>query len=145
MNWRRTLLSTVLVAGCIWCVGLVGQVYSEEKAAASASASGYQPVAPVHDLMEVQEDQFNTIKKLLTATGKDPDFKAMSRHAYVLAELCNVNHYQSEKPDYKKWAFQARDLSVSLAKAAKAKDAAQAKDLFKKIHTTCGECHDKYN
>lgn len=142
MNWRQTLLSTALVGGCIWCAGLVQKVYSEEKAAAAAEPP-FKPVSPVEPLMEAQEEQFNAIKKQLSAAGKE-DFKAIERYAYVLAELCNVNHYQSEKDDYRKWAFEARDLSVALAKAAKAKEVDKAKDTFKQIYTKCGECHDKY-
>lgn len=144
MNWRQTLLSTTLVGGCIWCVGMVQKAYSEEKAAVSQQqATPYKPVSPVEPLMEAQEDQFNAIKKQLVAAGKE-DWKLVQRHAFVLAELCNVNHYQSEKDDYRKWAFEARDLCVELAKAAKAKDAPKAKDLFKQIHTRCGQCHDVY-
>ena len=32
MDWRRTLLSTALVGGCIWCLGMVQKAHSEEKA-----------------------------------------------------------------------------------------------------------------
>jgi len=142
VTWRRTLLTTVLIGGGIWCLGMVQKVHSEEKPAGAAEVA-YKPVAPVAPLMEAQEEAFNAIKKQLTATGKE-DFKVLQRTAYLLAELCNVNHYQSEKADYKKWAFEARDLAVELAKASKAKEVDKAKDLFKKIHTKCGECHDVY-
>jgi hypothetical protein len=32
MRWRRALLSLALVGGCIWCLGLVEQVHSEQNA-----------------------------------------------------------------------------------------------------------------
>lgn len=141
MVWQRTFLTTLLVGGCVWCLGMVQSVHSEEKAAVAETP--YKPVAPVDPLMEAQEQSFAAIRKQLGATGKE-DFKVIERHAYILAEMCNVNHYQSEKADYKKWAFEARDLAVSLAKAAKAKEVDKAKDLAKQIHTKCGECHDVY-
>ena len=30
MNWRRALLALALVGGCIWCLGLVQQVHSQD-------------------------------------------------------------------------------------------------------------------
>jgi hypothetical protein len=39
MNWRRALLSAVLVGGCVWCVGLVQQVHSEQAVDSQRSSS----------------------------------------------------------------------------------------------------------
>ena len=105
-------------------MGMVQKVHSEDKATTAPADVAYRPVAPVEPLMEAQEDAFNVIKKQLANSEKE-DFKLIRRSAFVLAELCNVNHYQNDKTDYKKWAFEARDLSVELAKAAKEKDAAK--------------------
>jgi len=136
---RRILLSATLLGGCIWCVGVVQQVYSEEK---KIIVPRYQPVAPVHDLMEAQEDHFNAVRKNLRE--KNPNFRHMAAHAYVVAELSNVNQFQSDKPDYRAWAIEARDGCVQLAEAAKAKDLKKCKMLFRKVGTTCVACHDEY-
>lgn len=143
MSIRRTLLSVVLIGACIWCTGLVRKVYSEEKAAADKEDC-FKPVAPVHDLMEGQEEHFKAIDKQLKEKDK-ANFKVIRISANVLAELCNVNQYQKKEEDYRKWSVEARDLSLQLAKAAKEKDAAKAGELFREIHTRCTSCHDKYN
>ncbi len=253
MNWRRTFLSVVLAGGCIWCVGRVQQVHSEEKPAAKPGATAYTPVAPapmlaeaqeyqlaelkkavsdgkpnfkhveehahvlselfnirqyhketdhkaaaaardlsielakvskakdadqtkalaekviaagkkpagdkpaatepppaykpvspVHPLMEFQDHYFDEIKKMVNASDAKKDFKVVESSAYVLAELCNINSYQQDKEDYKKWAQEARELSLNLAKAAKDKDTDKAKGLYREIHVRCTACHDQY-
>ena len=142
MGWKRTALSMVLVGGCIWCCGLVQRVYSEEQKADAGDC--YKPVAPPHDLMEAQDQHFEEIKDLLGQQGARR-FRKLSIHANILAELCNVNQYQSEEKDYKNWAIEARDLSLKLAKAGKDKDQDAASELVREIHARCTSCHDKYN
>jgi hypothetical protein len=142
MRWRQFALSTALMGICIWCVGLVQKAYSEEKAPAPQTA-GYRPVAPVEPLMQAQKEQYNALRSQLQTAGKE-DFRVIQQRAYILAELCNVNHYQSDKADYRKWAFEARDLSLALAQAAKSRDAAQARNLLKQINNRCALCHDAY-
>jgi hypothetical protein len=141
----RTMLSLVLVGASVWCLGVVQKVHSEEKEAA-AKAEGFQPVAPVHDLMEGQEYHYKEIDKQLKEKGKE-NFKLVRIHANVLAELSNVNQYQADmakEADYRKWAVEARDLSLALADAAKAKNAEKSHELYREIYTRCTNCHDKY-
>ncbi len=140
MNLRRALLSAAVIGGCAWCLVVVQKVHSEEQAAPAAAP--YKPVAPVHPLMEGQDYHWSQIGKLLKE--ESPNFKHLEMHAYVLAELSNVNSWQKDKPDYRKWAVEARDLCLELAKAAKAKDTAKGEELRRQIHAKCGECHDKY-
>jgi hypothetical protein len=116
----------------------------EAKPDPAAKPAAYKSVATVHSIMESQQDHFDEIKKLINATDKGPDFAAVEKHAYVLAEFCNINSYQKDKEDYKKWAVEAKDLSLALAKAAAAKNVADAQKIYRQIHTKCGECHDKY-
>ena len=47
MDWRRTILSTALVGGCIWCLGMVQKAHSEEKAVNLASGQSAQRQQPV--------------------------------------------------------------------------------------------------
>ncbi len=145
MSIRRMLLTVMLVGACVWCVGRVQRANSEEKAA--GGDAGYKPVAPVEALMHAQEYHFKEIRnglKEAAKEGKDPNFKQVQYHANVLAELCNVNHFQTDKEDYQRWAFEARDLSLELAAAAKEKKGDGFEDSIKKIYTVCTECHDKY-
>ncbi len=146
LSVRRTLLSVMLVGGCIWCLGIVQQVYSEEKAGDKAGAAVYKPVAPVEDIMHAQQYHFGEIRDQFKTKEKDkgPNFKLIRYHANVLAELCNVNHYQKDKGDYKKWADEARDLCLQLAKVAKDKESDKVQAQIKKVHAKCTECHDKY-
>jgi cytochrome c553 len=127
---------------------LIGQVEALIKKPASdakANADKLPPFKPVSDvlpLMKSQQYHFDEIKKLLG--DKEPDIKKIENHGYALAELCNVNFYQKDKDDYKKWATEAKDLSVALAKAAADKKTDDAQKALRDIHTKCGECHDKY-
>jgi hypothetical protein len=113
--------------------------------AASAPPGPYKPVSPIKPLMEAQQDLFDDMNKALDAPKED-DFKKIEKNARLLAELSNVNRHQKEgKEDYVKWATQARDQSLQLAKAAGAKDVEGAKTILKReLKATCAACHDKY-
>lgn len=67
-------------------------------------------------------------------------------YAEALAELANVNTFNSEKQDYRNWAGQVRDLSMELAQAATSKpqDAAKMKQLVGALRNSCSACHDAY-
>ncbi len=69
---------------------------------------------------------------------------AAAEHAWLLAELANVNGHHSDKADYRKWAGEVRDASAGIAKAAKEKKFDRAKALAKTMNDTCTACHDKY-
>lgn len=154
MRLSQTAGLVLVLGGLLWAVTLVQQAYSEEEKPAGRAvppagtvepglSAPYKPVAPVHDLMEAQDHFFSIIKQQLRARGKE-DFKEIRISANVLAELCNVNQFQKDKRDYQEWATEARDASLKLAEAAKAKDAAAAGSLVREIHTSCTACHDKY-
>lgn len=113
----------------------------------ASEAGAYHPVASVHDLMEIQQDEGNVVKKQLA--GATPDFGKVADSSYALAELSNINRHQSDKPDYREWATQVREMSLELAALEKSNDPAdarrtKARDLYRQINTTCGKCHDKY-
>lgn len=155
--WRRTLLTVALVGACMWCLATVQQVHSDEKQQAAEKAEKkacYEPVAPVHDLMEAQGYHFKEITGKIRSRKSDPenkderqakdDYRLLSRHAYILAELANVNQHNSEKEDYTKWAQEVRDMCVELAQAARKQDLKAADTITRAIHAKCGQCHDKY-
>jgi len=67
VNWRRVLLSVALVAGCIWCLGLVRQVHSEEKA-------GLRPQKPACKAVSVTPlNTFGHRARLPVGRGRDAD------------------------------------------------------------------------
>ena len=103
------------------------------------SASGFRPVAPRIDLMEWHDKSFNAMR-LAIAKNKPQ----AAEHAWLLAELANVNGHHSDKADYRKWAGEVRDAAAEIAKAAKDKKFDRAKELAKKMNNTCTACHDQY-
>ena len=111
---------------------------AQEKDAAR-SASGFRPVAPRIDLMEWHDKSFNAMR--LAIAKKKP---AAAEHAWLLAELANVNGHHSDKADYRKWASEVSGAAAEIAKAAKGKNFDRAKELAKKMNDTCTACHDKY-
>jgi hypothetical protein len=117
-------LSLVLAAGSLWCVGLVQQVHSEEKA--EARPEKFTPVAPMTVLTESQEEALAELRA--AASASPPKFKAIEMGAEFLAEFFNVKQF-AEKADPKA-AARGRDQALDLAKAAKAKDAEAVKKLL---------------
>jgi hypothetical protein len=109
---------------------------------AGAPPLPYKPVASVHNLMEVQQDHFDELKKELRA--EEPDFDKVLAAILVVAELSNVNQYQSKQADFQEWAVDTRDVSLQLARAAREKDASASRDLVRQVHASCVKCHDKY-
>lgn len=107
--------------------------------AASQPAAAYRPIAPKIDLMEWHDRAFNAMR--LAIAKKKP---AAAEHAWLLAELANVNSHHSDETDYRGWAAAVRDGAAEIAKAAKEKKFDRAKELAKTMSDTCTSCHDKY-
>ncbi len=124
MGLRRMVLSLVLAGGALWCVGLVQQVHSQEKA--QAHTEKFAPVAPVSVLSETQEEALAEMQK--AASGSSPKFKAIEEGSEFLAELFNVKQYAGKTDPQA--SGQGRDQALDLARAAKAKDAEAVKKLL---------------
>jgi len=141
---RKMALTVVLFAGCIWCLALVT---TADSAPSAPAGEPYKPVASVHGLMTGQMLAFKQLKTSFTGK-KDADRpRAIQLSSEALAELANVNTYNSEKEDYRTWAGQLRDTAMELAGEAKKKDQAdedKMKSLFAKLEGTCNSCHDAY-
>jgi soluble cytochrome b562 len=103
------------------------------------SASRFRPVAPRIDLMEWHDKSFNAMR--LAIAKKKPE---AAEHAWLLAELANVNGRHSDKADYRKWASEVSNAAAEIAKSAKDKNFDRAKELAKKMSDTCTACHDQY-
>ena len=141
---RRVTLSIGLLAGCAWCFLMVSRVDSAQPTAAASRP--YKPVASVHGLMNGQALLFKSIHKATTDKATPQRRERIEVYAEALAELANVNTYNSQKKDYQAWAGQLRDTALDLAKEAEKSDADDARmtKLVASMKNTCGACHDAY-
>ncbi len=141
---RRMVMTTCLMAVCIWCVTLVARGDGQEPA---AKRSEFKPVASVGSLMHGQGAHFSALKELLLY-GKGPDRAyGLKSESEILAELANVNIQHGDKDDYRTWSTEVRDLAMKLAGEAKKGDKADndgMKELFKQISARCSACHNEY-
>lgn len=130
MLWAVPAAVTLLVA--------VQRPLTAQDTATQPSAA-FRPIAPKIELMEWQDRAFSAMR--LAIAKKKP---TVAEHAWLLAELANVNRYYSDKMDYRAWAAAVRDGAAEIAKAAEDKKFDRAKELAKTIGDTCTSCHDKY-
>lgn len=128
MHWNRILLSAVLTGGCVWCLAVVQQVHSEEKAAATRPAGDFQPVAPLAALQALEDAHLPVLAKAVEA--ETPDFKKAHEHAQVVGEVYNLRRYHKDKADKSRDPAAAVESLLALIKAAKAKDASGVKAAF---------------
>ena len=139
---RRMALMVCLMVGCLLCLTLTTRGANAQKVRAA-----FKPVASVHALMEGQGNAFNALSLLL----KDPEapqrLPRLRSSAELLAELANVNTFNSDEADYVRFAEELRgtamELSKEAAKAAKADDT-KMRGLYDKLKITCTNCHDQY-
>lgn len=141
---RRVTLSIGLLAGCVWCFLMVSRVDSAQPAAAASRP--FKPVASIHGLMNGQQLLFNNIRKAVTNKDWNQRRERIEVYAEALAELANVNTYNSKKKDYQGWAGQLRDAALELAQEAEKSDADDVRmnKLLDTVKNTCGACHDVY-
>jgi len=142
--FRRIALTVGLLGGCVWSLALVAR--GQDKAPA-AGAVPFKPVASVESIMNGQGIHFDELKDLLDNANARGRSGKLITHAELLAELANVNYYNSEKEDYHGWAMELRGQSLDLAKEAqkgKTADETRMKELYTQIEATCKKCHDVY-
>lgn len=141
---RRMALTGCLLVACVWCAALVLRT---DAAQASAGLADFKPVASVDALMHGQKVFFKDINKHM-GKANDPDaLHEIEEGAQVLAELANVNRFNSDKPDYRNWATQLRDRALELAEEADKKEMAsraRMQGLLQAMRDTCQACHDAY-
>jgi len=140
MKVRNLTLTACLLASCVWCFSLVSQANSAEP-----SSAGFKPVASVEGLMNGQVLVFKQIGKLVANENAPKRIKRIHAYAEVLAELANVNTFNSEKTDYQGWAGDLRDESLELSVAAKkGADSGSMSQIMARMKATCESCHDVY-
>ncbi len=141
--FRKIALTVCLTAVCIWCLALETGADSGQHDHATRA---FKPVASVDALMHGQLVFFKAIGAELEKPASADRNHEIEEAAQVLAELANVNRFNSEKGDYIGWATEVRDGAMKLAAEAKKKDASN--DRLTAYVTTikgkCGACHDAY-
>ncbi len=105
-----------------------------------AKFKAFEPVEDVHHMMEAQDMLYNNIKDQII----DKSWDEAETSAWVLAELANVNHFQSSEKRYQDFADAMSKDCVALAKAAKGRDARAARAAMRKVQQDCKACHDVY-
>lgn len=100
----------------------------------------FKPVISVEVMMENQGRFFKEVKDGIL----DKSWKPAAKSAWLLAELGNVNQYQNDNPDYKKFAKSMSDESKKLAEALEKNDEAASKEALKAVGQTCSACHDQF-
>ena len=58
---RRTALTMILLAGCVWCLTLVARADSES----NPPSDSFEPAATIGDLMYGQAQHFKTVSQLV--------------------------------------------------------------------------------
>lgn len=127
----------------MWCLALVARA----DGGPSSDEGAFKPAAPLRSLMYGQVQHFKAMGELLESKNVPDRTERLIAEAGVLAELANVNVHHKDKPDYKGWARQVRDLSLAFAtEAKKDKDASPEKleSLRQNLKDTCMACHDVY-
>ena len=100
----------------------------------------FEPVQPIHDMMEGQKKLYTEIKEGIL----DEQWDEAVKSAWILAEIANVNRYQHKSSEYKGLAKRMSKQCADLAKLLKKHDASSARQALGKVGQTCGACHDKF-
>ncbi len=124
---------------CVPLVALSLALLGGQENGKTPPVATFRPIMSQHDLMEWQDRTYDALRKAIGAKKKEA-----ADHAWLLAELSNVNAHHSVEADYQLWAGHVRDGAVKIVEAVKAKDFDRAKDLARTMNATCDACHDKY-
>lgn len=126
-------------------------VRAADKAPDKAPAPEVVPVqVNMHDLMEgVFQSPYRRLKAALAAEPKDAAaWKTIRSDSLILAEGGNMLLLRKPAKDADEWAkysAASRDAGAELFKAAKAKDAPEAKKAYEAMLGHCNACHKKFD
>jgi len=142
---RRT--STMVFGLSVVMIGALVVAGVSQAQDGGGSPGPFKPVASVVGLMNGQGMAFKRIQQAVTDRNMDERHKSIHVMAEVLAELCNVNQYNENKPDYQRMARDVRELALKLAEEAKKGAGADDNVLrtaLRDIKNGCTACHDVY-
>ncbi len=136
MTWHRGLgLAAVAL------IGALSAGFGASNAAVRSAPLAFKPAIPQEQLMDWTDRAFGQMK---LAIAKEEQKKA-ENHAYLLAELANVNvHHKPDDAKFGKHAQDVRDAALELAKLVSAGDYKQAKTVVDRVAAACTACHDAY-
>ncbi|MFQ5429999.1 MAG: hypothetical protein ACE5E1_06780 [Phycisphaerae bacterium] len=142
MSQRQTATGLLLIVG-----GLCGTVAllanAQPKPTVTATARprpAFKPVIDLEDMMEGQKKLFTDIKEGLL----DKQWEEAEAAAWILAEIANVNQYQHQEKDYKRFAHRMSGQCVELAKRLKKRESGKAVEALENVRQTCTACHDQF-
>lgn len=142
MTHRRISIGIAISAAAVAAVTLLAtaQTTPQVSGAAAPSASAFKPIAPHQTLMGWVDHAYGGMNRAISKKKAD----VAAEHAWLLAELSNVNMQHRAEKDFRGWAATVRDSAAKLAGLAAEKKFDEAKKLSKQIRQTCTSCHDKY-
>ncbi len=122
-------------------VAMVASLYAGSPPGdATQPAGGFKPVAPVEMLMYWQDRALGQIN--LGLVRKDTE--RVEKHAWLLAELANVNSRRNPDVRYRTWALELREKASLIARLAKEKKFKEGKQAARAAKAICKKCHDAF-
>lgn len=122
-------------------VATVASLYAGNPPGATTQpAEVFRPVAPVEMLMYWQDRALGQIN--LGLVKKDTE--RVEKHAWLLAELANVNSRRNPDVRYRTWALELRDKASEIARLAKDKKFKQGRQAARAAKAICRKCHDVF-
>ena len=100
----------------------------------------FAPVAPIETLMYWQDRALGQVNLGLVKKNTE----RVTKHAWLLAELANVNSYRKPDVRYRTWALQLRDKASQIARLAEQKKFQQGKQVAREAKAICKKCHDAF-
>lgn len=115
-------------------------------AGAPGAPCDYELAAPLSATMEVMGDLFAKMPERVKA-GQRRDFLSLRRDSLFTAEVANLASRLKGRTGDKDWVAISNVMktgALSMAEAAKSRDADGFTKAYEKVKESCGSCHDKY-
>lgn len=140
----RSQITAAILVGATLLAGLAAYGAPPKKPKSDDSheskKNSFKPVMSVEKLMEGQGRLFKDVKDQVL----DNSWKDAETSAWLLAELANVNHYQSPDPKYRRYADRMSDECVKLARSLGRRDEAAARASVTALGERCQDCHSDF-
>ncbi len=137
---RRLRVRITLLAGLGGVAALTVLTAAGPPASEPEDRDSFRPVAPVGVLMYWQDRALGQIN--LGLVKKDRE--RVEKHAWLLAELANVNSRRKPDPRYRSWALDLREKAASIARLAHEGNFAEGKVAARAAKAVCKKCHDVF-
>ncbi len=100
----------------------------------------FKPAQEVEQMMHGQEKLYGDLKDGII----DKAWDEVQVSAWLLAELANVNHFQSTDPKYQKFADEMSAECIKVAKIAKKRDVRTTRVAVSRLGKRCKACHEVF-